>query len=59
LLLLGLDLRKEIAGGPDLVADGKRAGFPVVGDDEEFGVKLGEDGGGGIGPGDGGQLWMY
>jgi hypothetical protein len=41
LLLLGLDLAEEIAGGSNLVAYGQGACFPVVGDDEEFGVELG------------------
>jgi hypothetical protein len=50
LLFLGLDLREQIAGGADLVSDWQRARLPVVGDDEELGVELGEDGGGGIGP---------
>jgi hypothetical protein len=50
LLFLSLDLREQIAGGADLVGDWKRACLPVIGDDEELGVELREDGGGSIGP---------
>jgi len=32
------------------MADGEGASFPVVRDDEELGVELGEDGGGCVGP---------
>ena len=50
LLLLWFDLGEEIAGRADLVADGDRLCLPLVGDDEELGIQLGEDGGGSIGP---------
>jgi hypothetical protein len=50
LLLLGLDLREEVARFADLVVDGQRARLPVIRDDEELGVELREDVGGGFGP---------
>jgi hypothetical protein len=50
LLLLGLDLREEVARFADLVVDGQRARLPVVGDDKELGVELREDVGGGFRP---------
>lgn len=51
LLLLRLDLREEVGGFADGVADGDGAGLPVVGDGEEGGVQLGEDRVGCYGPG--------
>jgi hypothetical protein len=50
LLLLGLDLREEVGGLADLVADRERLRLPVIGDDEELGVQLTKDVLGGVRP---------
>jgi hypothetical protein len=50
LFLLGLNLREEVGGLANLVADRERLRLPVIGDDEELGVELAEDVLGGVRP---------
>jgi len=44
LLLLGLDLLEQVGGGVELVVGSDAVALPVIGDDEESGVELFEDG---------------